>query len=474
MNRYTFIGKVLSAVVVVNIALFVMVANTVPLTIWDHFVMDGKGISSLSPANRVEYEKDFTRLKNDIVYFNSKHTKSYEEGSIRVKYRNPSSQELWVGFKDQDSWHYDQALLDSPLMNNAGMTAVGDGPYLYQKTKKYDSVSDFWKNPPSTSVVGIYNYTTDISKIHPVKVADYKPAKVETVLTTPLRGKFTMYAYLDKEPFMMSFVKKDLNWEAGPDETRISVYKDQQRVLVAAITDDLNVTNNKKVGGNQEVALKNPGPELPESGVYRIVVEQPGDAVISSIRTNLHKIVFDSPVWIAGNKEVYGPITAKTAETSLYSSGGNVSFQVFHDAARQTVSAGKQSVKADTFGKEYPLQALQYQDKIAFPKSDAYINSAGVLAFSADSLFMPFPFRTQTITTAGDIQKVDYILSSYSGPPKKEGDWSVAERGFDLRLAKPNGNKLSWIFRSPGLQSNNQSMDISEVELLVKKEGWVR
>jgi hypothetical protein len=139
-----------------------------------------------------------------------------------------------------------------------------------------------------------------------------------------------MYVYLNHEPFNMSFTKQDLNWYSDPDAAKISVYKGKDKVFDATIDDDGNSTSNQKPGFKQTVNIKNPGPGLPESGVYKIVIDAPDDSIITNITTNLHKIVFEGPLYVADNRAVYGGIP-KTNPTKLVTNAQSISFRSDHN-----------------------------------------------------------------------------------------------------------------------------------------------
>ncbi|MBW3538347.1 hypothetical protein KY386_02550 [Candidatus Parcubacteria bacterium] len=354
-------------------------------------------------------------------------------------------------------------------MNRLTWSSIGGGPYLYQKEPEFDSLESFLQNSPENKVIGTYDYDP-AALTQNVRLPDYRPALKETVIDTPLRGRTVMYVYLDNEPFKMKLTKRDLNWYADPDVMNIKVYKQQDVVLEATIDDDGNDTDNRRVGLPQEVELANPGPGLPEAGVYKIVIDAPGDTALTRLETNLHKIVFEGPIYPVANKEVYGGLVEQTKPTNLVTDAPAVSFVTYHQAL-QDVTVGGQMVNINQ-----PQQAVKAanpggQAAVTIPKSDVVVNGIGYFAFTPEQFFTPTPYKILPIRDAKDLEQVDYVLTNYQ-KPRQEGEWLVAEREFDLSDAVIQKGKLSWLISAPGLKENNRTIEIKSIEMTLTKKGW--
>ncbi len=461
-----------------TILAYVIVANSTPVSLKRTISSEELAqISKLSPANRVDYipedGRTVAKVNDDLVYFTSKMSFSYDNSIATMKFKNPNNEQISVGYKDQNTWHYNSQIIDAPLINGLNWQKIGGGPYLYQKYATYKTINDFIKNPPGNKTIGVFNYDNSDILSPNVALPTYQPANKNTIISTPMRGQSVIYVYLQNEPFKMSFTKQDLNWYADPDVMKISVFKQQDKVFDASIDDDGNDSNDHQAGDPQSVDIQNPGPGLPENGVYKIVVESSGDSVLTNITTNLHKIVFEGPVYPATNHDVYPGIVQKTQANSLVTNSNGVNVQTYHQAL-QTVQVGTQNIAITKQNQVYnstPLSALL--TNIVLPKSDVIVNGAGYFAFSPDQFFIPSPYKVLQVNNAEDLAKVDYVITNYT-PPRKEGDWLEAEPKFDLHDAIINKGKLSWMINIPGLKENNQTVDIKEIDMTLNKKGWIK
>ena len=455
---------------------YLAVMNTIPFNInMNYTSSDPKKLSKLGPATRITADKSGEyRQTGNPVYFTSSMPFRFDEATVRLKFKNPHpDQTVSVGFKDRPEWYYQTNVISAPFLDTFSWPRVGNGPYLYQKTAEYQSVEDFTKNPPENKIVGTYDLDAAELAAETPAPEGYKPASSDTRIDVPLRGKTTFYMYLKDEKFKLKITKRDLNWYADPDAMKVSIYKGKSIVMTATIDDDGNATANKKAGGLQTIELKNPGPELPEAGVYKVVVDASRDSVLASIQTNLHKIAFEGPIYPVSNHEVYGSVAGKTSPTTLFAHADTVTVSANHMVALQTISAGSQSVTLATINQPVSVGNL-VDSQITIPKSDVVINGAGYFAFSKDQLFAPTRYKLVKVESAADLQNIDYLLTSYRPPQKIGGDWLLAEKTFKLGDAYTENDKLSWVLSAPGLMENNREIHVKDVEISLTKRGWVR
>lgn len=432
-------------------------------------------ISQLSPKNRVlgiQFgQEEVQRVIDDLVYFTSYMPYKFEKSEFKITFRNPyPDQELYLGFKDQDKWHYDSKLIDSPILNGGNWNVVGNMPYLYQKNNTYTSVDEFLTNPPKDAIIGLYDYDPELLKQFETRLADYAPSTSDTIISTPLRGKHVMYVYLDGEPFKMTITKKDMNWYEDPDVMNIRVYKDVVKVYEASIDDDGVTDNSGKISSAQEVTIQNPGPGIPEPGVYKVILDANEDTIITSIRTNLHKIVFESPIFPAENADVYSKIFSKTVPSTFYSDALSLSAITYHDGGKQTINIGDKDFKISDVKLDFTSRTPEGLFKISVPSNDVIIRGTmGYFAASPDQFFRPSEFYLLPISSRDDADIADYILTNYM-PSQKEGDWQVATASFDLSNAVINSNHLSWLIKTPKLKDNQREIDIKSFEAIFEKK----
>jgi hypothetical protein len=472
MNRVKLSSNTLATSIAIIIVGYILFANTIPFNVRQEYSVTKNGTPTITPNNRVEKTETTTQQTDDLVYFNSKMAFKFDHTKTKIAFKNPSpDQQILLGYKDQQVWHYNSQVLDNPVMDSLIWPKIGNGPYLYQKNPTYKTVDDFIKNPPQNKTVGVYDYS-DIEALQPnITLADYQAAKIKTNINVPLRGKTVMYAYLSKEIFEMTLTKRDLNWVDDPDVTKISVFKGKDEVYSATIDDDGNSTSNHQAGQTQTIDIKNPGPGLPESGVYKIVIDATGDSIISNIATNLHKIAFEGPLYVADNHEVYGDIVPKTIPTSLITNAQQISFRSDHGQSK-TALVDKQVTKITKPNQVYTATNPSPSANITIPGSDMIVNGSGYFSFSKDQFFTPSPYKILPINSVADIEQANYILTNYK-VPKREGDWLVAEREFNLNNAVVQKGQLSWLLSAPGLKENNHTVEYKQIDMTLSKKGWL-
>ncbi len=357
-----------------------------------------------------------------------------------------------------------------PLLNDLSWSAIGmTSPVLFQRKQQFGTVDDFLAHPPTNALIGTYAYDKDFGTSKQ-QLPNYQPATTDTVIDTPLRGKHTMYIYLHHEPFHMIIEKQDLNWYEDPDPMTVTVYKDNDIVFQETVDDDGITDNSRKILPSQKIEIKNPGPDLPENGVYKVVIDANSDTIVKKITTNLHKIVFAGSVFPAGNNNVYGSVIATTSATTLYTNALLLSATTYHNAGLQNITVGNQTIHMEEINNIYPITPLGDITNVIIPKGDIIINGfQGYFAFSQDQFFNPTPYHILPINSKYDIPLVDYIITDYH-PSTKIGDWQVAERTFDLQTATIKNNTLSWIIVAPQLNANNREILINNIDITFRKK----
>jgi hypothetical protein len=473
MKNFILFSRIFAILTVLLILSYVLVANTTPINISRTYIGDNKNVFTLGPKNRVETTYGINKQLYDLVYFNSKMPFSFDQARTKVTFKNPSQQQkIYLGYKDQVSWHYNTQVIDDPLMDNLTWSKIGSGPYLYQKTSTYKSINDFFKSPPKQKIIGITDFKDTDSFQSKITIPNYQPSNTNTQIDVPFRGKTTIYVYLNNEPFNIDFTKRDLNWYEDPDVTKITVYKGRDDVFDATIDDDGNTSSNLRAGPPQSINIKNPGPGLPENGVYKIVIDNTGDSLITNITTKLHKIAFAGPLYVADNHEIYGDIVKKTNSTLLTTNAPRVSFKTDHSQSK-VVILDKQIIHIDSSGKEFIFPNTKPTAAIAIPQSDMILNGSGYFSLRPDQFFAPTPYNLLPINSAEDINQAEFILTNYK-PPTHDSGWLVAERDFNLINPFINKRQLNWVLETPGLKENNRTVEYKKIQMTLSKKGWFK
>jgi hypothetical protein len=475
MTRLQKTSRYIAVCIAMLLICVIIIFNSVPFSISKSYSSNNKGVFAFSPASRIRTENGNTKQIDNLIYFSSKMPFNFDRAKVKIKFKNPSiEQQILLGYKDQYLWHYNSQILDAPIINNLNWKKIGSGPYLYQKQPTYSSIDDYFNHPPENKVLGTFDYTDD-SRLQPkIVIPNYSPSASDTKIDTPLRGNVILYAYLNKEMFKMNFTKQDLNWYTDPDTAKISVYKGKDKVFDATIDDDGNTTSNHKSSEPQTLSIQNPGPGLPESGVYKVVIDISNDTIIKSITTNLHKIVFEGPLYLAENHEIYSTAIKKTKSNTLITNAQKINFISEHGVSH-TVTVGKQSINIDRLNELINTNNTLPATEIQMPRSDIIVNGSGYFAFHPEQYFTPSPYKILPIRKLADINQVDYILTNYPGMPKKSGDWNITEKTFNIKDAFIGKNRqLSWLITAPGLKENKVEIEYEHVGMTLSKQGWFK
>jgi hypothetical protein len=476
MNKKVFILRVrILAIAFCFILLgYIALAYQMPFGAERLYSLREASISALLPASRTEKvavgDEVVTKQKDDLIYFTTKYPFRFDRAKVKIRFQNSNpNQRLELGFKDKPIWHYDMQVVDMPFMHSEEWRQVGEGPVLFQKSSDYSSVEQFFNDYPAKSLVGTLAYSIPEEEM---EIPNYVPEIRNTVIDTPLRGQHIMYVYVENEPFYMKVQKRDLNWYPDPDVLEIKVYKEGTTVFTAVVDDDGIEDDSKTPGILEEIEIQNPGPELPEPGVYKIIFDSSEDTLITHIETNLHKIVFAGHIYAAHNAEVYGPV-GKTATTTLFTNSKTSAFTVPHDAALQDATVNGETLPLHERG--VTEKAATNQDgettKITLPKSDARVEGAGFYSLAEDQFFLPTRFSYTPIYGNEDAELVDYIISAYK-PHRMVGGYYETEREFDLSIAAPEKGKLNWLIRAPGLKENGNEIIIKDIVVEYTKQSW--
>jgi len=436
-----------------------------------------KDISQPGPKGRVKIETHNGQIiihqLHDLVYFSTKMPFLFDKAKVRITFKNPNpDQTISLGFQDQGTWHYANKPLDVPFLNTLNWNRIGTNPILYQKEKHFNSVNDFLHNLPTNALIGTYAYDNDLINVSST-LQNYKPSPEDTIINTPLRGRHILYVYLHNEQFHMTIEKQDLNWYEDPDPMTIKVYKDRALVYQVNADDDGIEDNSRKILPPEAITIKNPGPNLPENGVYKIVIDATADTIINKITTNLHKIVFANSLFLVTNSDAYGTIVASTTATTIYTNALLLSASTYHREGLQDVTVGDQIMHITGVKDIYSITPPEDVTKIVIPKNDVALTGLqGYFAFSPEQFFQPTPYHTTSINTKDDTSLTDYILTEYL-PSQKSGDWQVKDLTFDIHSGFIKNGQLSWILMSPKLKDGNKEILIKNIEVTLYKEPWI-
>lgn len=317
--------------------------------------------------------------------------------------------------------------LDYKPLNDFPWPYIREGEItLYQKHNGYETLQEFFDNPPLDSTIAFYEFS-DLDRIQrePAVLSDYKPSKKLQNIGHTLRGSHTLYTYIKNEELYFEFEKQDINWVEGKDVLIVDV-TNAESLFTQTVPDDGIVDDSGQVENIQKIKIRIP--DLPE-GVYRIVLKQPGgDALIKNIKTRQHKLVFASKIYLA-DSDLYENVSPKPA--TIYSKGARLTAITREEFSTQELIINDQTkLTLDEAGKPYSIDLPLGLHEIFTPKSNVQLTD-NYFAFSKEAYFEPFKPSLYPYNPEMDLESFDYLITSYT-PPVNEDGWLVSNQSFDL------------------------------------------
>jgi len=367
-------------------------------------------------------------LKSEISQFLLKVPEGYNSLNISTKFKNSADDAVKMAVKtNQGTLKRNFLSLDYKPLNNFPWPYVREEKTtLYQKYKNYESLQEFFDNPPLGSVITFYEFS-DLDKIRrePVILADYEPSEELQEINHVLRGSHTLYTYIKDEDLYFEFEKQDINWVEGEDALIVDV-TNQESLFTQTVPDDGIVDDSGKVESIQKI--KTHIPNLSE-GVYRIVLKQPGgDALIKNIKTKQHKLVFANTIYLA-DSGFYDGVLPKPA--TIYSKGARLTAITREEfSTQELIINDKETLVINEAEKSYSRDFPLGLHKIFIPKSNVQLTD-NYFAFSEEAYFEPFDPSFYPYNAEMDLESFDYLITSYT-PPINEDGWLVSNQTFDL------------------------------------------
>ncbi len=295
-----------------------------------------------------------------------------------------------------------------------------DGLVLLQREDTYDSLADFFADPPSRDEVAVYRTSFDV----PYRIEGYQPTAAVQIIDVSLRGHHEFKTYIRDETLSFTFRYMDMNRDEGEDVVQVTVFNERnQPVAEARASDDGNTSDDAVVDqGLKELKLA--AYSLPE-GVYKVVMNTTRDVFFREIQTPQQKVVFLNTLFVGDEVGYREPSEGAT----LYTQSKRLRLQTRHAEGVQTITAGNQTLN---IAQPYEWYTLTFADegleRVVLPTGDVEIVTDGKFAFSPSQYFNPDPVSLNAYTTIEQLG-VDYVLARYESP-RKQGDWLVATVSF--------------------------------------------
>ncbi len=468
--KHVKIIKILAIILAASLFLFLIYSNFISSQEFDYDYDIGspQDVSKpyLSPIARVSepFAENISHrnLTSNLVYFDVPVARGSKTITIQTKFKPNSDQELFLGAKDQQIWHYKYKTLYNPTFDN--LSSYPKKGVVYTINPKLENITIDQISSLNGKIIAsdlpLENSPSDV-------IEGYYPKTVS--IKTALRGAHKFYIYTDRD-LKINIKKQDINWYDGADPLDVSLYSAQGE-LVSSITipDDGIEIRDSSNPLTQEATLQTEN--LPV-GVY-ILEFSDFDGLITEIKLNTNKIVSDK-LFLASN-QIYGVPTKDSRIYVRSDRSSSIKFLTYHAEGIQEVNYNDEVFDFYDEDKTLSLEIEKGEYFLTIPNNDVIVSYPGYISFSKEGYFEPYK---NTIIPIGNdfdsIKNVDYIVTDYHEPTYVE-DWIVSSVVFDIEEDELfiKDNKLSLVFHSPSLSSDpqNSTISIDEIKIKVSKPG---
>ena len=464
----TFITRIIQLIIIlIPLVIFVWLATQwfVPSGVFfvEHVVGEGSPfVDELGPSQRVGDAVDGKQaiISDPAFFFVHPHT-DFEAVQLEVWFQNEELPIVELGaLSGLDPDVYTLLPLHNLIIDESNWSRIEqDGLLLLQKEKVYDSIAEFFADPPSRNSVATYRTDYNV----PYRISGYASTDRQQSIDVSLRGHHEFKTYIKDETLRFNFEYMDMNRDEGEDVVRITVFNEQgQPVAEARASDDGNSSDDARNSGLEYLELTAGG--LAE-GVYKVVMSTTRDIFFRSIKTPQQKIVFLNTVFI-GDEVGYSepPRGAELWTTVKWLRG-----QTRHAEGVQTLDGDTGSVEIEEPYQWYSLELTGTGvESVTVPYGDIEIVTDGKIAFSASQFFDPDPAPLSAYATL-DQMEVDYVLAKYVSP-RQEGEWLVADVGFLVDQIVSDEGTWKFSFSTPAIDALEASMIVHKTNIWFFKD----
>ncbi|PIR93273.1 hypothetical protein COT99_01615 [Candidatus Falkowbacteria bacterium CG10_big_fil_rev_8_21_14_0_10_43_10] len=417
-------------------------------------------ISKIKPAERVEDPRRnkilglplgncAQKITGDPVYFNLETQRGFDRAKITLEYRRLKNKIIEIGVLADKERHYRLQPLENQIIDNLAWRKIEqDGVILLQREENYNSVDEFFNNPPNKEKVLTYHYDLPAEE----KINNYGNLLASSKAFSagsvrPLRGAYQFYTYIGGEDFDFNFIFTNLKTNDKDDNIKIVVYYKNSAV------------EQKEIKNEGEISIKLPGPP---DGFYKIAISASDDVITEKIATTQRILSFINRVWLAGTPEP-GLINLTTDSSEIFA-------RTINPNSLQKILVRDKILKLDETYQQFSQVAEMPITNIRLAKDDVIIAGDGVFSFSNEAFYNP-DYKKVNKNTDVDRQGIGYIITSYE-PRDFEDGWQVRTVDFDLTKAYRYEGVYGFIISVPGLLVEDEINDWVEIgEIWIELEG---
>ena len=449
MDKKIIITRSILWLMLVLILLVLLRLAVVPsgkISYMNDFIKPYYFISKLTPEERVKVKEGAVEIKGDPVYFTLRTPRKFDKATLTVKFKNQTDLPIIEAgvLVDKNLWRYQTLPLQNRLLDdliNEWDYVDESGTILLQKSKKYDSISEFLNNPPSSDQIATYNYDLN----NKFFISDYQSDLRDKTIDQAIRGSYQFYTYIKNETLDYTFYFIDLNHNKEGDQVEIKVYDDNKNLISSKFLSDDGVTDDFGIPSpKRELSVKLPG--LSE-GVYKIELVVNDDIVTDHIITKQQKISFINKLWLADKN---------LGSLNLYTDSNLINAQTANPSSLQDILINDGKLQLEETYHQYNIEAGEKINAIKIKKSDLIISGNGIFSFSIDQLIEP-KIKKLDYSFDPDKSSINYIIAKYKSPDDTGDGWKRAVAIFDISNAYREDGKNSFLISIPGLTTENQN-----------------
>ena len=435
--KIRYIWMSLLAIVVVGLLYKAIVPQGV-ISYVSNFSKYNYFISEFSPRERIEKDSEglLRLLVAEPVYFYLRPPRSFETVSVTVSYKNPAPlMELGI-CREKNSWNFERQPLYfkklEELVHNQHVLQE-NGLLLWQREKKYSSITEFINNPPKRESIALYNYSLPSS----IGIPDYKLYDVPKEYEVGLRGAYSFLTYSTGEPLDMTFSL--LNEDVDHEQPVIFSVYDSQGSTVFTETISLNQkTVNQPIVIEKQVVTN----QL-TMGTYRVEIKTSDNVITSKIKTMQSRLAFLNRLSFTKDSR---------RNFVIFSDATNLQAQTLDPQSVQTITINNDQLHISETYKQFSI-ILQDQTRlvkeIKLEHDNVVLAGDGVFSFSPTEIINPLP---RQFTNKTDLEKsdIDFVLAKYevlglSGPFSRTVHFDINPtcldgKGIPFMIAAPEMN----------------------------------
>ncbi len=413
-------------------------------------------IDPLAPEDRVE---DGETIVGDPVYFFAHPHRHFDRVAFEIWFQNTTTPVVEFGGLMQTKPDiYELQPLHNLLIDELDWAAIEEGELtLHQKTTQYDSLEEFYANPPPRHQVAVYKAEYEV----PFRLTNYVPSVQERSIDVTLRGRHEFKTYIKNETLNLRLLFMDMNRDEGADPVVVTVFDERGRPVAESRADDDGDSRADAIASEmRSITLEAAG--LPE-GVYKIAFNASRDIFVRSLKTTQNKFVVMNAIYV-GDEVAYRD---QPRPADLWTNSQRFRAQTRHASGIQTITQAENVYEISGPYELFVFETDGSLDPIHVPQGDLEMFFDGPVAFFQDQFFQPDPIAIRPYTDI-EQQGIAFILTRYQSP-EQVGEWLVQTVEFDAAPLVFDKKAWKFTFSTPGIEEEQGNVLIKSINAI-----WTR